>query len=181
MQIAQISGTASSILGAVSCHGNPWICVWTGPNQETRAANYLRDMGIPHLAPRHEVRLPNRTKRIEPLFRRYIFAQPTDGRIPGELKPNGIAAILRHPSGRAKIVPQWVIDEILARSDDRGIVAPPQRAKFTSAQSVRVLSGPFTSFLGIFELEEDDRVKAMLSIFGRSTFQWFAPEALEAA
>ncbi len=167
--------------GTMPCHGIPWICVWTGPNQERRASDHLKSEGIPFLSPIHKVRLPNRKTRLEPLFRRYIFAQPEDGRISGQLKPNGITAVLRHPNGAPKIVPQWAIDEIQARSDDRGIVQPPPRAKFSEGQLVRAVDGPFTSFTGVCELDDDGRVRALMSIFGRSTPVWFAHDALEAA
>lgn len=181
MQIAQISGTAPSILGTVPCHGNPWICVWTGPNQETRAARHLVNQGIPHLAPRHEVRLPNRSKRIEPLFRRYIFAQPEDGRIPGELKPNGIAAILRWANGQLKIMPEWAIEEIVLRQDERGVIRPEPYIQICPGQSVRVIDGPFTGFPGICQLDEDGRVSLLMTIFGRSQPIQLAREQLEVA
>lgn len=180
MPDAQKNGL-SATFGAMPCSGIPWVCVWTGPNQESRASKFLRQEGIPFLAPIHKVRLPNRKTRLEPLFRRYIFAQPEDGRIPGQLKPNGITAVLRHPDGVVKIVPQWAIDEILARSDDRGIVQPPPRKKFSVGQLVRAVDGPFTSFVGVCELDDESRVKALMSIFGRSSPVWFAHDALEAA
>lgn len=41
--------------------------------------------------------------------------------------------------------------------------------RFKEGQQVRVMAGPFTSFEGIFEKPVGERVKILLSLFGRAT------------
>lgn len=179
MSDAIIAGTDSTRSGVEPCHGIPWICVWTAPNQETRAQKYLKSEEISVFAPLYETRLPNRSLRVEPMFRRYIFAQAW--RIPGELKPNGIVSILRHSTGAPKIVPQWVIDGIVAQSDDDGIIRPPKPNAMKKGQDARIVDGPFANFRGIFLAEADNRVKMLMTLFGRASEVWFRQDQVEAA
>jgi transcription antitermination factor NusG len=164
------------VSGAQSCGSLPWLCIHTHPNQEGRAEKELRNQQFPVFLPLYERRLPNRHKRIEPLFRSYLFAQPFEGIWAPMRGTRGVADVLRDPDGHPRWVSGFEIDRLLARvTTDDG-----RKPSLTAGADYRALSGPFASFVGVCVEDAGDRIKMLMSIFGRTTEQWFQPEDVEA-
>lgn len=72
--------------------------------------------------------------------------------------------------GKPHPVPEAQIQAIL-RQVEEGIANPRHTKAFDVGESVKVIEGPFESFVGVVEEVDDERnrVKVAVSIFGRST------------
>lgn len=72
--------------------------------------------------------------------------------------------------GRPQAIPQAQIDKIFSQIQE-GIEKPRSNVVFEIGESVKVIDGPFDSFVGVVEdvEEEKARLKVSVSIFGRST------------
>lgn len=55
------------------------------------------------------------------------------------------------------------------------------KAMFAAGSRVKAIEGPFASFMGVVEHSDDERVRALLDMFGRKTLVEFFPSQLEAA
>ncbi|MCH2548164.1 MAG: transcription termination/antitermination protein NusG [Alphaproteobacteria bacterium] len=72
--------------------------------------------------------------------------------------------------GRPQPIPQAEVDRIFAQIKE-GIEKPRSTVIYEIGESVKVIDGPFDSFVGVVEdvEEEKARIKVSVSIFGRST------------
>lgn len=69
---------------------------------------------------------------------------------------------------RPATVPQEIIDEILARQDEQGLVRTMDVAGFQRGDAVQLVDGPLADLSGLFECpNDDDRVTVLLAIMGR--------------
>jgi transcription termination/antitermination protein NusG len=61
--------------------------------------------------------------------------------------------------------------ETLLKQLESGLTAPRELASFSKGDNVRIVDGPFVGFNGLVDEVDQDhgRVKALVSIFGRST------------
>lgn len=61
--------------------------------------------------------------------------------------------------------------ETLLKQLESGVTAPRELASFSKGDNVRIVDGPFVGFNGLVDEVDQDhgRVKALVSIFGRST------------
>ena len=61
--------------------------------------------------------------------------------------------------------------ETLLKQLESGVATTKERVSFTKGDSVRIIDGPFLGFNGLVDEVDPDhnRVKALVSIFGRST------------
>lgn len=61
--------------------------------------------------------------------------------------------------------------ETLLKQLESGVTAPRELANFSKGDNVRIVDGPFLGFNGLVDEVDQDhgRVKALVSIFGRST------------
>lgn len=61
--------------------------------------------------------------------------------------------------------------DLLLKQVDSGIAAPREQIRFVKGDNVRIIDGPFLGFNGIVDEVDTDhnRVKVLVSIFGRST------------
>lgn len=74
--------------------------------------------------------------------------------------------------GGAKPVPLTQEEaESLLRQVDSGMAAPREQIRFVKGDQVRIIDGPFMGFTGLVDEVDTDhnRVKVLVSIFGRST------------
>ncbi len=143
--------------------------IQTKPKKEFEAKSYLSMKGLEILSPLMEAFSQKNgkiNKKVKPLFPNYIF---------GKFDSIGDYTLVKYGRGVSKIVSfgseptpisEMVIDEIRGRIDGAGLV----RMKFDlkSNDVVRVKTGPFRDFLGIFEkwLPEKERVRILLNMIG---------------
>lgn len=161
-------------------HSGPWFCVWTKPQQELLADHSLRSEKFCTFFPQHSVTLANRQQRIEPLFRRYGFVQPTvDGQWVGILYAKGVHGLIRTPSGVPREVPAKAVEILLARCAPNGVVYPEEKAATGVGDLLRVTSGPFAELTGICARTNRDRVWILMSILGREKAVEFSGDVVE--
>jgi len=148
---------------------NAWYVIQTKPKKELEAKSYLSRKGLEIFFPRMETfvqKSGKATKGIKALFPNYIF---------GNFDPVRDYSLVKYGKGVSKIVSfsgnpapisVMVIDEIKGRMDAAGII----NLKFNLKpyDRVRIKTGPFRDFLGIFEkwLPEKERVRILLNLIG---------------
>jgi transcription antitermination factor NusG len=124
-----------------------------------------------------ERRLPKNQARIEPLFARYCFSRPVEGRWAPMRSTRGVADVLRDPAGQPYWLSQNTIDDLMARL----AVEPVRLPSYAPGTRLRVLDGPLATFTGTVVADAGERVRLLHSLFGRATEKWYQPEDVEAA
>lgn len=171
------AGTAPIATGFApnaSMPGAPWHVAYTKPRAEQATTEKLQAEGAGVWCPMVVETMANRQKRHVLLFPRYVLLQLTGERVRwGHVIRNAggeeLASVITSPSGRALVVPDQAIAELVAQAGKDGIFRPPPAREISRRDHVRVLDGPFTSFSGIVNRTAKDRVWCLLSIFGRSS------------
>jgi transcriptional antiterminator RfaH len=149
-----------------------WYLVYAKARQEEQAAQGLREQGyavyLPRLRQRRRVR-GRLGEVVQPLFPRYLFVAP--GRPEQSVAPvdstPGVQKLVRFGAVYLP-VEAGVIEALKAREDrETGChrLGAPQLAPGTR---VRIETGPFAGFEGIFEAKAgDDRVVILLDLLGQ--------------
>lgn len=159
-----------------------WFAATTPPQGESRAAHHLCRQGTTHLTLQLAHRTTSRgrtvTRRI-PAFPRYILVH-TDS--PAQLvRTPGITSLVQ-ASGEPARIPQVTIDELMVRTNGRGLLLVPQRTtaapRHTSGSVVRVTGGPMSGFHGTVLSCTGHQAIVMLGALGRVTL---ASDLLEPA
>ncbi len=146
-----------------------WYVIQTKPKKEEEAKSYLSGKGLDLFCPMIENFLSRNGKmnsEFKPLFPSYIF-----GRF--DLEQN--YALVKWARGVKKILgmanyPSPVSDEVIEiirrRADHDGIVR--MTPYFEPDDRVKIKSGPFKDFLGIFErwTSDRERVRILLNLMG---------------
>lgn len=149
-----------------------WYVANTHSKAESRAQWHLRNQGYRAYLPCYRKRRTHarRTELVPaPLFPSYIFIlvdidetswHPIRSTI-------GIRHLICH--GNAPVpVPEGVIEDIMAREGEDGIVSAPSLPPFASDEPVRVTAGPFLGQIGFFEcVSDDERIVILLEMLGR--------------
>ena len=149
-----------------------WYAVYTQPRGEERAGEHLARQNFEVFLPRYLKRRSHArqvTTVPAPLFPRYIFVsfdisergwsviRSTRGVI--DLVRNGLYPVQ---------VPFGVIDEIRRRMGTDGMVELDLYPNLKPGTRIRIDSGPFATYEGIFKSRRDEeRVIALLSLLGR--------------
>lgn len=175
-----------------------WVAVISRPAAEEVAERSLRQAGYRVYLPRYRkvirgTRVDVRGRRVRPrgeivmrpLFPSYLFADIDCVSQWSSLKrANGIADLIWRGEVAAEL-PGSVIDGIRAAEqsgvfDEERPGCKSKRKDLPIGAQVRVLDGPFSSFLGILSgLDETGRATALLNIFGRDTPIGIDQHALE--
>lgn len=160
-----------------------WFVIRTNPQCERKAAGELRRCGVRVYIPKQSRELRNRrtgkvTVKTRPLLVGYVFIRFTgaqewfhvrqcqgvkgvlylDGQ-PGQIPAAAVAAFMRRQRNREFGRPDAESDEKRMRR---------LRGTFTPGRRMRVVEGPFASFLATIDrLEKDGSVKALVEVFGR--------------
>lgn len=169
-----------------------WFVVQVYAGCELKAAHEITEIGFRALAPRLRQRRkekPGMTWRqkqdirqrpvIEvPLFPGYILAWfDRDEDAWGAIKDDcrGVIGVVPKMNEQPIPLPIREAEWLLERIDEAGFwieakeVALKPWAALKKNQRVTVLDGPFTSFPGMIEMGEAERIKVLVDIFGRQT------------
>ena len=148
-----------------------WYVVNTLPHQERRADENLRRQGFETWLPEFR-RRRRHARRVDmiltPLFPGYMFVS-MDVELERWRSINGTFGVVKLlcEGDRPKAVPAALIDGLMQRRDDTGIVVVPPR-KFVAGEAVRVAAGPFADLEGLFEEKSGRaRVYLLFNLLGR--------------
>jgi transcription elongation factor/antiterminator RfaH len=160
----------SGTRGTLALEGNErWYLVHTLPHRERRAELHLGAQGFRTHFPtiektiRHARQL--RTVRA-PLFPRYVFIilDPGRDRWLSVQSTVGVSSLYTC-EGRPIPVPAGIVETLLENTDEANLTL--FSSGLTAGQSVRILSGPFASFVGTLErLDAVGRVRVLLHMMG---------------
>lgn len=149
-----------------------WYVAGTHCRAESRALWHLRNQGYHAYLPRYRKRRTHarRTELVPaPLFPGYIFVAVDIGvtRWHPIRSTIGVRDLIRHGNDPVP-VPRGVVEDIIARENEDGMVSAPSLPPFADGEPVRVTAGPFAGQIGFFECESDDeRVVILLEMLGR--------------
>ncbi|TWA73952.1 transcription antitermination factor NusG [Azospirillum brasilense] len=185
----QTTNTTGTPLADLDLDGRRWhvVVVGTKLNDHPKAVAALLARGYQVIAPRcREVITDRRDQRREverPMFGRYVFA----GSMPGqEARKLALVPSVQYVSldsrRRALVLPVRAVEAVVARMQaGAGIVdlrpvepvpVEPAEAvvtapRFQPGQTVRVTEGAFAGWDALFVADEGERIRVLLSLFGR--------------
>lgn len=149
-----------------------WCAVQTHARAEDKAAFHLHRQGYRVFLPKHLKRRKH-ARRVDwvprPLFPRYLFValDPETVRWWSIRSTVGVSDLVRfgiHPAA----VPAGIVEEIMARQDDKGLVKTHGGCGFKAGEWVRIIDGPLSDLEGLFECATDEeRVIILLDLMGR--------------
>lgn len=166
---------------------NGWYVIRTNPQCEKKATGELRRMGVRVYLPKQSYTVRNRRTGISRIKHRalligYLFIRFADAR------PNwfevrrcqGVRDALRWFNDEfgwwePLSIPSAIVADYMRRQRVREFDDDVQRAKlrnvtYRKGQRMRVMGGPFASFIAIIEkLHKNGAVDASVEVFGRST------------
>lgn len=172
-----------------------WFCVNTHPGQELLAVADLHRQGyqayLPLFVERKRTFTQVRYGRpadpvIRPLFPAYLFV-PFD-RSEERWSPinltRGVKRIFGSSPSMPTPVPAGIVEALIERSGGDGYRDDEKTVSgfpvITAGTPVRVSDGPMTSFEGICQMSDGDRVRVLLNLFGRPTPVTLARSVVEA-
>ncbi len=149
-----------------------WYVAHTQPHAEAKAVAHLNRQGFEIYYPRY-LKRRRHARKIEtvaaPLFPRYLF-------VAVDLKAQrwrsiystvGVTRLVCNGDDPAA-VPEAVVAALKSREDAHGFIKIESRPAFRPGEQVRVLSGAFSSCLGLFEgMAERERIAILLDLLGR--------------
>jgi transcriptional antiterminator RfaH len=149
-----------------------WYVVHTQMNAEMKAARNLVRQGFDIYLPKF-LKRRSHARKVEkvaaPLFPRYLFVcvDITAQRWRSIQSTFGVSHFVSngpHPTP----VADNVLCVLKAREDANGFIQLDQRPRFVPGEKVRVLSGPFSDNLALFDgMGDRDRVAILLDLLGR--------------
>jgi transcription antitermination factor NusG len=163
-----------------------WFAIHTHPQHEPLAALNLRrqDYRVLWLHYRAEIRHARKIRQVlRSYFPRYLFCAIADSQGLGPInRTAGVAAIVS-AGQEALEVPNDIIDQLSARADEDGLLAPlPARSRplLASGSHVQIVSGPLIGFPGIVVLDEGNRIRLDIKMLGRYIEASIEPDAVTA-
>lgn len=163
--------------GLVDDSMRQWYVLLIEPQQEAKAAAHLIGRGVKQYLPT----IPSWTTRgikrtkvkvLRPMFPGYLFVRldfANDGRALRHIRSTvGVTKFLQFDTDYA-VVPEQAMQRIFAVEQDMLKPRPKVRA-YAVGEKVRINEGPFSGINGdIVGLDDNDRVKVLLSLLGRAT------------
>ena len=168
----------------------PWYVIRTAPFREAKVRDRLDDRGFGTFLPEVVVErikrrfrwgrfYEERRRKVVVAFPTYVFAcfdvqRPAWRAIYGV---KDVAGILRPPGAPERPVPVSpdAIQALIALGYDRPIVKDAVQDLIQAGASVTVTDGPFAAFTGICAESKKDRIKVLVSLFGRDTLVMLKP------
>lgn len=148
-----------------------WFVVQTQPRAEAKAKCHLVNQGFTIYMPVYQRRIRHARRAelvLRPLFPGYLFVQINAEHqrwrsINGTV---GVRQILT--DGHVpRFVPDRIIEEIVAREDEAGVVSIA-KPSFSPGQQVRLTDGAFAEFSGLFEeMRDESRAVLLITLLGR--------------
>ena len=152
------------------------LCRWEKGMAELAKAKLLQQAYGVFLPMCLVLRKPSRTwiKVERPLFPRFLFCGvELDQAFRPILSTPGVECVLRGASEIPIEVPKRDLREIKARVDADGgavnLVPPPPSKRWKKGQELLIQDGPFAGYTGEFLSADENRVKILLDILGRTT------------
>jgi len=149
-----------------------WSAVQTHVRSEDKAAFHLRRQGYTVFLPKH-LKRRRHARRIDwvpaPLFPRYLFVSldPEASRWWAIRSTVGVSNLVCFDNQPAT-VPETIINEIMDREDDNGLVKTHAGCAFKAGDRVRIIDGPLSDQEGLFDSTSDEeRVFILLNLLGR--------------
>lgn len=164
------------VRGMATLRSDPrWVLAVTAPQREKWASENVKRQGHEFYLPMCKERLIRGGKiqdRERPFFPRYLFVRVSvQWRfLTGTFGVIGIVFDGETPG----VVPDKYVDELKASADENGIInlIPPDEPETPlpkKGTQVQISAGAFNGIAGVFMGKSgDDRVKIMLSMFGRA-------------
>jgi transcriptional antiterminator RfaH len=163
-----------------------WYAVHTQLNAEAKASWHLRNQGFTVYLPRR-LKRRSHARRVElvatPLFPRYLFIalDLAAMRWRAIRSTVGVADLVRNGETPAA-VPLGIVEEIMAREDEHGIIPLPAAPKPARGERVEIFDSALSGITGIFESATDqERVVVLLDLLGRQVRATLPIAAIKAA
>jgi transcriptional antiterminator RfaH len=106
-----------------------------------------------------------------PLFPRYLFVELNIA-VQRWRSVNGTMGVSRLVGNELGPIPVagGVVEELMRRRDEKGLIALAEGPRFALGDKVRILGGAFASVLGLFEgIADHERVSILVELLGRKT------------
>ncbi len=158
-----------------------WFLAYTNERSEQRAADALRQRGIPTLVFHERVERKVRGRVVAcdlALFPRYVFMELTKRDFVQLRGTPGLERLVRTADGLPARMPEDVVKALAARAH-RGDFDHTSRAAgrrsipargHREGDRVEIVSGPYRQFVGTVDrLLPKARVEMLLTLFGRTT------------
>ena len=142
-----------------------WYCVQSKPKMESFAQTQLERQGFATLLPVY-CKVMHKKEVNMPLFPSYLFVNFNieDTRWRAIHSTFGVKRLISASPEYPIPIPEKQITEMLNNNKNETSLVP----NFELGKIVRVCSGPLWGYQGIVEFSDRDRVRVLLSIFGRS-------------
>jgi len=150
-----------------------WYVVYTHANGETLAQQNLERQGFRTYVPMYsrKRRHARKTSKVRwPLFPRYLFVSMDVERARWRAIQStiGVARLVCFGTCPAPM-PEGVVEAIVGREGDEGLIDVDSVRALTPGDKVQILSGALMDRIGLlFKLEDSDRVVVLLELLGRS-------------
>ena len=166
--------------------GSLWVLAKTKAQRELWAAENVARQGFDFYLPMTTAPAKPQDKLKPPkpqcLFPRYLFVR-TEGPWRFLTGTYGVMGVIMQGQSPA-VMPSSEIEKLKAREDTNGLVILPKAPKFrfNNGDSVRINSGAYSGFQGIYECDDaHTRNRVLLEFFGRKTPVLIGEDCLEAA
>lgn len=156
----------------------PWYVVIAQPSSEILAARELANQRYETWLPmcRQDRRSDLRGRLIDPelpLFPRYLFVGIPDGMASGPImSTRGVVDMVRGESRFPTRIPLPVLEALHRRLAASGGMLDFRKPRYQKDERLRVTSGPFVGFEGLFVRSKRQRIELLLEIMGRQSRVW---------
>jgi len=164
---------------------NNWYVANTHARKESVAVFHIERQGFRTYLPRY-LKRRSHARKVDwvpaPMFPRYIFVRfnPSQDRWRSIHSSVGVAQLISHGDSPTP-VPSGIVEEIMQREDDQGLVSLGSMHSLRKGDKVQVIHGAMLDSVGIFECADDRaRVYILLDLMGREVRVRLPREAVAA-
>ena len=149
-----------------------WFVLQFKPNSHYQAKKNLTRQGFKTFLPLHEITLRKASrfvKSTKPLFPGYMFVSfnKTENKWHKIKNTYGVSHLITFNSS-LKSIPSTFVDNLMKRYDSSGKLIPISKIK--KGDHVKILEGPFASFIAtVEEYESEHRIWVLMDLMGRKT------------